>query len=78
MAKRAAGGRDIRVGGGVSTVRQYLVAGLIDELHVAISPVVLGSGENLFAGINLVELGYRCVEHASSANATHIVLGKRG
>lgn len=76
-AKGAAGGEDIRLSGGVSTVRQYLLAGLVDELHIAISPVLLGSGESLFGGINLVELGYRCVEHVPSEFATHILL-KRG
>lgn len=75
-AKHAAGGKDIRVGGGVSTVRQYLLAGLIDELHIAISPVLLGSGESLFGGINLAALGYRCVEHVPSEHATHFVLKK--
>src|SRR3954451_7838704 len=57
-AREAAQGRDVRVGGGVATIRQYLTAGLIDELHLVISPVLLGSGEHLFAGINLLELGY--------------------
>lgn len=75
-AKQAAGGKDIRVGGGVSTVRQYLLAGLIDELHIAISPVLLGSGESLLGGIDLVALGYRCVEHVPSEHATHLVLKK--
>ena len=75
-AKHAAGGEDIRLSGGVSTVRQYLLAGLVDELHIAISPVLLGSGESLFGGINLATLGYRCVEHVPSELATHIVLKK--
>ena len=75
-AREAADGKDIRLSGGVSTVRQYLLAGLIDELHLAVSPVLLGSGENLFADINLVKLGYRCVEHVPSELATHIVLKK--
>jgi dihydrofolate reductase len=76
QARAAANGKDVRVGGGVATVRQYLQAGLIDELHLAISPVLLGSGEALFAGINFVQLGYRCVEHAATARATHVVLRK--
>lgn len=76
-AKDAAGGKDIRLSGGVSTVRQYLLARLVDELHIAISPVLLGSGESLLSGINLAELGYRCVEHVPSEHATHILL-KRG
>lgn len=75
-AKDAASGKDIRLSGGVSTVRQYMLAGLVDELHIAISPVLLGSGENLFSGINLPALGYRCVEHVPSEQATHIILKK--
>jgi dihydrofolate reductase len=75
-ATEAAAGRDIRLGGGVSTVRQYLLAGLVDELHIAIAPVILGSGESLFGGINMASLGYRCVEHVPTAHATHIVLKK--
>ena len=76
QAKRAAGGRDVKIGGGVSTVRQYLRAGLIDELHFAVSPVVLGQGEALFAGIDLPSLGFRVTEHRATENATHIVLGR--
>jgi dihydrofolate reductase len=75
-ALTSAKGKDVRLGGGVATVRQYLRAGLIDELHFAISPVLLGSGENPFAGIDLLELGYRCARHAASENATHIILTK--
>ena len=75
-AKAAANGRDVRLGGGASTIRQYLSAGLIDEMHVAISPVLLGSGEHLFNGLDLVKLGYRCVEHVQSPEATHVVLKK--
>ena len=75
-AREAAGDKDIRLSGGVSTVRQYLQEGLVDELHLAMSPVLLGSGENLFTGINLVELGYQCVEHVPSELATHVVLRK--
>lgn len=73
-AKQAAAGKDVRVGGGVATVRQYLTAGLIDEIHLAISPVLLGRGENLLTGIDLVSLGYRCTEHAATDDATHVVL----
>ena len=72
----AAKGADVRVGGGVETIRQYLRAGLIDEMHLAISPVLLGSGENLLADMNLPLLGYRVVEHVNSPRATHVVLGK--
>lgn len=75
-ARKAAGGRDIRVGGGAATIRQYLRSRQIDEMHYAIAPTLLGSGEPLFEGINLVELGYECIEHVGSANATHVVLRK--
>jgi dihydrofolate reductase len=75
-AKEAARGKDIRLGGGVATIRQYLTAGLIDELHLAISPVLLGRGEHLLAGIDTVSLGYECTEHASTSHATHVVLGR--
>ena len=67
-AKRA----DVRVGGGAATIRQFLSARLIDEMHLAVSPVVLGSGEHLFAGIDLPSLGYECVEHASGEGALHV------
>ncbi len=73
-AKDAAKGRDVRVGGGASTVRQYLSAGLIDELHLVVSPVLLGRGEHLLAGIDTVTLGYRCSEHVASEYAQHLVL----
>ena len=75
-AKEAAGTRDVRVGGGPATIRQYLQAGLIDRMHLAISPVLLGTGENLLTGLDLVQLGYRCTEHTSSEAATHVVLTK--
>jgi dihydrofolate reductase len=78
QARRAAAGRDIRVGGGVSTIRQYLRASLIDELHLAISPVLLGRGEHLLGGIDLRSMGYECVEHAAGGRAAaHVVLRKR-
>ncbi|HLU66255.1 MAG TPA: dihydrofolate reductase family protein [Kofleriaceae bacterium] len=76
-ARRAAGARDIRIGGGVDTIRQYLRARLIDELHLAISPVLLGSGEHLFAGLDLPALGYQVTKHAASDAATHVVLERR-
>jgi len=76
QAKRAAKGRDVKIGGGVETVRQYLRAGLIDELHFALSPVVLGQGEAMFAGIDLPTLGYRVIEHQATEHATHIVLSR--
>jgi dihydrofolate reductase len=72
----AADGKDVRIGGGVATIRQYLRAGLIDELHLAISPVLLGAGEHLLADINLTALGYRCTEHVGSGLATHVVLSR--
>jgi dihydrofolate reductase len=75
-ANEAANGQDVRVGGGVATIRQYLRAGLIDEMHLAISPVLLGSGEHLFHGINAAELGFRCTEHVTTPNALHVVLSK--
>jgi dihydrofolate reductase len=75
-AVEAAGDRDIRLGGGVATIQQYLRAGLIDEMHVAISPILLGSGEHLLAGTDAPKLGYQCTEHVPTANATHIVLTK--
>ncbi len=76
-AREAAQGRDIRIGGGPATVRQYLAAGLVDELHLALSPALLGSGEPLLAGIDLPALGYECTEHTASPHAMHVVLTKR-
>jgi dihydrofolate reductase len=76
-AKEAAQGRDVRIGGGVATIKQYLRARLIDEMHVVISPVLLGSGEPLFAGIDVPGLGYEVSEHVPSENATHVVLSRR-
>lgn len=73
-AKEAAGGRDVRLGGGVATIRQYLRAGLVDEMHLAISPVLLGTGEALFAGIDTRALGFRCSEHVATRSAMHVVL----
>ena len=77
-ATEAAGGKDVRVGGGAATIRQYLAAGLIDEMHLAISPVLLGAGEHLLTGIDMLKLGYRCIEHVPTARATHVVLARRG
>jgi dihydrofolate reductase len=76
QAKAAAGDRDVKIGGGVSTVRQYLQAGLIDTLHFAIAPVVLGRGEAMFDGIDLPALGYAVVEREASEQATHVTLAK--
>jgi dihydrofolate reductase len=75
-AKDAAGGKDIRVGGGVSTVRQYLEAGLLDELHLAIAPTLMGKGENLLAGLDLPVLGYQCTRHVASEHATHVIVSR--
>jgi dihydrofolate reductase len=78
QAKDAAGGHDVRLGGGVSTIRQYLGAGLIDELHLVMAPVVLGTGEHLLNGIDIRALGYACVKHlAGTRAAAHLVLRKR-
>ncbi len=72
MAREGAKGKDIRVGGGVQTIRQYLNARLVDEMHLAVSPAPLGAGENLFAGLNLPALGYACAEYVPSEKAMHI------
>jgi dihydrofolate reductase len=73
-AREAADGLDLRIGGGANTIQQYLRAGLIDELHVAIAPVLLGGGERLFEGVDLRALGYECVQFVGSEKATHVVL----
>ena len=75
-ARQAAGDKDIKIGGGVDTVRQYLRAGHVDEIHFTVSPVVLGRGEALFNGIDLRGLGYRVTEHVATDLATHIVLSR--
>jgi dihydrofolate reductase len=78
QAKAAAGGKDVRIGGGVSTIRQFLRAGLIDDLHLVISPVLLGRGEHLLNGIDLRALGYECVKHVAGGRAAaHVILRKR-
>lgn len=76
QAKTMAGERDIQIGGGVSTIRQFLQAGLIDEMHLAIAPVLLGKGEGMFTGIDLRELGFRVGERAFGEQAMHVVLSK--
>jgi len=73
----AADGKDVRLGGGVSTVRQYLIAGLIDELHLAVRPVLLGQGENLFAGLDLLDLGYGVATSIPGERATHVLIKKQ-
>jgi dihydrofolate reductase len=77
QARAAAGGRDIRLGGGVSTVRQFLQAGLIDDLHLAMRPVLLGAGEHLFSGIDAHALGYECANSVAGERAAHVFLRKR-
>ena len=77
QAKEAAKGKDVRIGGGVSVIRQYLSAGQIDEMHLAVSPVLLGEGEHLFSGINLHQLGFAAVRIVPGENATHVFVKKR-
>ena len=76
-ATAAAAGKDVQIGGGVATIRQYLQAGLIDELHMAIAPKLLGSGEHLLYGLDLTALGYECTTHVPTAAATHVMLTRR-
>ena len=73
-AREAAGRMDVRIGGGANTIQQYLRDGLIDELHIAIAPVLLGRGERLFEGVDVRALGYECVEFVATEKATHVVL----
>ena len=77
LARKAANGKDVRIGGGVHTVQQYLRAGLVDELHIAISPVLLGRGERLYEGVDLRALGYESVQFAASEKAAHVILRRR-
>jgi dihydrofolate reductase len=77
QARAAAGGRDVRLGGGVATIREYLRAGLVDELHLAVRPVLLGSGEPLFAALDLRSLGYQLASHFAGERATHVFLRRR-
>lgn len=76
-AKDAAGGRDVRVGGGAATIRQYLQAALLDELHLAVRPVLLGAGEPLFRDIDLPSLGYECTRSVAGERATHVFLSRK-
>jgi dihydrofolate reductase len=76
-AKEAAKDRDVRIGGGVATIQQYLRARLIDELHLAIRPILMGSGENLFADLDMPALGYSCSYHVSGESAMHVVLARQ-
>jgi dihydrofolate reductase len=77
QARVAAGGRDIRLGGGVSTVRQFLQAGLVDEMHLAVRPVLLGAGEHLWNGIDMRALGYQCTRSVAGERATHVFIGRQ-
>jgi dihydrofolate reductase len=76
-AREAANGKDVRLGGGVDVIQQFLRQRLVDEMHVAISPVLLGSGERLFEGIDLPALGYACTKHQASSRATHVVVSRQ-
>jgi len=77
-AMDAAGGKDVRLGGGVSTMREYLRAGLVDEMHTVVSPVMLGKGERLWDGLDLVGAGYECGGKVAGENATHYFIRKAG
>jgi dihydrofolate reductase len=76
-AKESAQGKEVRIGGGVSVIRQYLIAGQIDEMHLAVTPVLLGEGEHLFYGINLHQLGFRLIRTVAGENATHVFITKK-
>lgn len=76
-AKEAANGKDVRIGGGVSTIRQFLLAGHVDEMHLAMSPVLLGEGENLFSGIDLPQLGFTLSRVVAGENAAHILVSRK-
>ena len=76
-AKEAAAGKDVRIGGGTSTIRQYVEAGLVDEVHLAFAPVLLGRGENLFHGLDWAALGFKVKERVAGENATHVVMARR-
>jgi dihydrofolate reductase len=75
-ARAAAGEKDVRIGGGADTIRQYFMARLVDDMHLAVAPVLLGSGESLLAGLDLPSLGYRCTEQTASDKATHYVIAR--
>jgi dihydrofolate reductase len=77
LAKEAAGDQDIRLGGGASTMREYLLASLVDEMHYVLSPALIGSGERLFEDLNLPALGYELKSHVSTPGATHVMIGRR-
>lgn len=75
-ARTPAGAKDVKIGGGVDTVKQYIRAGYVDEIHLAIVPIAIGEGESLFSGLDLRALGYRTVEHVPTERAMHVVLTK--
>jgi dihydrofolate reductase len=77
QAKDVAAGKDVRIGGGVSVIRHYLSAGQVDEIHLAVSPVLLGEGEHLFSGINLAQLGYTPAKTVAGQKATHVLINRR-
>lgn len=77
LARDAAKDQDVRLGGGVVTIRQFLQAGLVDEMHLAYAPVLLGAGESLLTGIDLLRLGYQVTEHVATPKATHVVLPRQ-
>ena len=76
-AAAAAGGKDVRIGGGVSTIQQYLRAGVIDEMHLVVSPVLLGAGEKFFGNLDLVKAGFRVTQHVMSERVMHVVMEKQ-
>lgn len=76
-AREAAQGKDVRLGGGVNVIQQYLRQRLIDEMHIAMAPVLLGAGERLFDGVDLPALGYACTKHVATSQATHIILSRQ-
>jgi len=77
QAKAAAKGKDVRIGGGVSTIRQYLQAGLIDQMHLAVRPVLIGEGEELWHGLDMRALGYEIAERIDGERAVHVIIRKR-
>ncbi len=76
-ATAAAGGMDVRLGGGVATIRQYLQAGLVDEMYLALAPALLGAGENLWAGLDMPALGYQCDGYVPGEKAAHLSVRRR-
>ena len=76
-AAAAAGGKDVRIGGGVSTIQQFLRAGAIDEMHLVVSPVLIGAGEKFFGNLDLVKMGFRVTQHVMSERVMHVVMEKK-